>query len=329
MIEMSRDYYIFSNGRIMRRENTIYFEDGVNSRKALPIEDVDKIHLFGEIDLNSKLLNYISQYDILLNFYNYYGFYTGTFFPRKKNVSGFLLVRQAEHYSNLEKRIYIAKSFVDSAVFHILRNLRNYAGTEEFIEIIQSEKNNIYNAGKIDELMGVEGRIRKTYYDAFNHILKNDFFIEKRQKMPPTDPVNALISFGNSLMYTTVLGEIYKTQLEPTISYLHEPSTKRFSLSLDLAEIFKPLIVDPVIFRLVNNRMITKDDFDEEEGVCFLSEQGKKKFIKEFEEKLGTTITHRKLRRKVSYKTFIRLECYKLIKHLVDDEFYKPLKAWW
>ncbi|AOT70861.1 type I-B CRISPR-associated endonuclease Cas1b [Geosporobacter ferrireducens] len=326
---MSRDYYIFSNGRIMRKDNTIYFEDAIGARRALPVEDVDKIHFFGETDLNSKLLNYVSKYGILLNFYNYHGFYTGTFYSRKKNVSGFLLVKQAEHYSNLSKRLYLAKSFIDSAVFHILRNLRNYAGTEEFIEKIETERNNIYKSSQIDELMGTEGRIRKIYYEAFNKVLKNGFCLEKRQKRPPTDPVNALISFGNSMIYTTVLGEIYKTQLEPTISYLHQPSTKRFSLSLDLAEIFKPLIIDPIIFRLANNRMITEDDFDEEEEVCFLNEQGKKKFLKEFEAKLETTITHRKLGRKVSYKTFIRLECYKLIKHLVDDEIYKPLKAWW
>lgn len=326
---MSRDYYIFSNGRIKRKENTIYFEDDMRARRALPVEDVEKIHLFGEIDLNSKLLNYISRYGILLNFYNYYGFYTGTFYSRKKNVSGFLLVKQAEHYSHLEKRLYLAKSFIDSAVFHILRNLRNYAGTEAFIEKINNEKEKIYSSRHIDELMGAEGRIRKIYYDAYNIILRNGFHIERRQKRPPTDPVNALISFGNSMMYTTVLGEIYKTQIEPTISYLHQPSTKRFSLSLDLAEIFKPLIIDPVIFRLINNRMITEDEFEEEEGICFLNEFGKKKFLKEFEAKLATTIKHRKLGRKVSYKMFIRLECYKLIKHFVDDEVYKPLKAWW
>ncbi|MDL0298323.1 CRISPR-associated endonuclease Cas1, partial [Clostridioides difficile] len=75
---------------------------------------------------------------------------------------------------------------------------------------------------------------------------------------PPKDPVNALMSFGNSIMYTNVLSEIYKTQLDPTISFLHEPSTKRFSLSLDIAEIFKPIIIDTIIFSLINNKRINK-----------------------------------------------------------------------
>ena len=177
--------------------------------------------------------------------------------------------------------------------------------------------------------MGAEGRARKKYYESYNAFLKNDFHFNKREKKPPNDPINALISFGNSMMYTTVLGEIYKTQLDPTISYLHEPSTKRFSLSLDLAEIFKPLIVDSVIFNMINKGMIKKSDFDIDEGICYLNENGRKKFIKEYENKLSTTVRHRTLNRNVSYRGLIRLECYKLIKMLLGDEDYKPLKAWW
>jgi len=326
---MNKDYYIFSNGRLRRKENTVYFEDTEGNLKLIPIETVEKIHVFGEVDLNNKFLSFIATHGAIINFYNYYGYYVGSFYPKKKNVSGFLLVKQADNYSNFEKRLYLAKCFVESAAYHIVRNLKEYQNTDEEIERINLERENIKKVKDIDELMGCEGRIRKIYYSAFNKILKNDFGFESREKRPPNDPVNALISFGNMQMYTTVLGEIYKTQLDPTISYLHEPSTKRFSLSLDIAEIFKPLIVDPVIFRLVNNRIITKDDFDYEDDFCFLNDNGKKKFIKEYEEKLHTTIKHRKLNRSVSYKGFILLECYKLIKHLLGDEIYKPLKAWW
>ncbi|WZL74336.1 type I-B CRISPR-associated endonuclease Cas1b [Clostridiaceae bacterium 35-E11] len=327
---MGRDYYIFSNGRLKRKDNTIYFVGCEGTKRSLPVEQIDRLHLYGEIDLNSKLLNYLSKYGLLLNFYNYYGFYSGTYYPRKKNVSGFLLVKQAQYYSDHTKRMYMAKCFVDSAAFHILRNLRRYKeATQDFIDTIEIERKNINKAQKIDELMGVEGRIRNIYYQAFNKILKNDFKILKREKRPPTDPVNALISFGNSLMYTTVLGEIYQTQLDATISYLHEPSTKRFSLCLDISEIFKPLIIDAVIFSMLNNRMIRQDDFNIEEGICFLNEEGRKKFIKEYEKKLSTTIKHRKLNRKVSYKGLIKLECYKMIKYFIDDEVYIPLRAWW
>lgn len=327
---MGRDYYIFSNGRIMRKENTLYFQDSENNKKGIPIEDIEKIHLFGEVDLNTKFLNYISKYNILISIYNYYGFYSGTYYSRKKNVSGVLLVKQSQIYLDEEKRLYMAKSFIDSAFHHILRQLRRHKDkTEEYMKYIEFERENMKNSTSIQEVMGAEGRARRKYYESYNSFLKEEFRFIKREKRPPTDPINALISFGNSMMYTTVLGEIYKTQLDPTISFLHEPSTKRFSLSLDIAEIFKPLIVDSIIFSMINKKIINKKDFDNKEGICYLNEDGKKKFIREYENKLSTTIRHRGLNRNVTYKSLIKLECYKIIKYLVEEEKYKPLKAWW
>nr|WP_022855931.1 type I-B CRISPR-associated endonuclease Cas1b [Thermodesulfobacterium thermophilum] len=324
-----RNYYIFSNGRLRRKDNTIYIENEQGDKKAIPIEDVDTIHVFGEVDLNTKLLNFLCQHGKTVHFYNYYGFYSGSLMPRDRNVSGHLLVKQVEHYLDQERRFYLAFSFVEGAIFHMLRNLREYKNTEGFQEKIKKELTNAVEAKNISELMGCEGRARDVYYEAFNTILKSDFSMEKREKRPPTNPVNALISFANSMIYTTVLNEIYHTQLNPTISYLHEPGHRRYSLSLDIAEIFKPLIADPIIFKLINNNMLRLDDFEEDVNYCYLNDSGRKKFIKEFDQKLTTTIKHRKMKRKVSYRSLIRIECYKLIKHLIGDEVYKPFKAWW
>jgi CRISPR-associated protein Cas1 len=249
--------------------------------------------------------------------------------PRDRNVSGELTVRQVEHYLDPELRFFMAFSFVEGAMFHMLRNLREYKDTLEFQEKIKEEIANASESKTINELMGCEGRARDAYYQAFNVIMKNGFSLEKREKRPPSNPVNALISFANSMIYSTVLSEIYHTQLNPTISYLHEPRERRYSLCLDIAEIFKPLIADPIIFKLVNNNMISIDDFEEDVGCCYMNESGRKKFLKEFDQKLTTTIKHRKLNRNVSYRTIIRLECYKLIKHLIGDDIYTPFKAWW
>lgn len=326
---MGRPYYIFSNGRIKRKENTVYIENENGDKKAIPVEDVDTIHLFGEIDLNTKLLNFLSQQNKTVHVYNYYGFYAGSFMPRDGNVSGELTVRQVEYYLDNKKRFFIALSFVQGAMFHMLRNLRGYQGTEEFQNSINQELKNAGETRTINELMGCEGRARDAYYQSFNVILKNDFSIEKREKRPPTNPVNALISFGNSMIYSTVLSELYHTQLNPTISYLHEPRERRYSLSLDIAEIFKPLIADSIIFKLINNNMIKLEDFEENVNYCYMNEPGRKKFLAEFDQKLSTTIKHRRMKRNVSYRTLIRLECYKLIKHFLGDEVYAPFKAWW
>ncbi len=327
---MNRDFFVLTNGRLKRKENTLYIEKPDGDKVSLQIENLENIHLYGEVDFNTKCIDYIAQNGVLVHFYNYYGFYNGSFYPRKKNVSGFLVVKQALKYNNYEERLYLAKCFVMSATFHILKNLRYYdVNKESYIDKIQEEEEKISLCNTIEEVMGCEGRIHKYYYDSFNGFLKEGFEFYKRERRPPTDPINALISFSNSLIYTTVLSEIYKTSLDTTISFLHEPSTKRFSLSLDIAEIFKPLVGDAVIFKLINKKIIDINDFDFYEGVCNLNEIGRKKFIRELNEKLETTIKHRVLNRQVSYRGFIRLECYKLIKHCIDEEKYKPLKAWW
>lgn len=329
LFNMARSYYVFTNGRIKRKENTVYIENETGDKKAIPIEDIDTIHLYGELDLNTKLVNFICQQGKTVHFYNYYGFYAGSLIPRERNISGDLVVKQVEHYLDPQKRFYIAYSFVEAALFHILRNLREYKDTDEYQHKIKNELSKAAESKSISELMGCEGRAREVYYQAFNVILKEGFSIDKREKRPPTNPVNALISFANSMIYTTVLSEIYHTQLNPTISYLHEPRERRYSLCLDIAEIFKPLIADPIIFKLINNRIIKIEDFEEDVNYCYMNDTGRKKFIKELDQKLSTTIKHRKLKRNVSYKTLIRLECYKIIKHLIGDETYTPFKAWW
>ena len=330
---MVKDYFIFSPGRMQRRHNTFYFVNEEGDKKSLPIYQIDNIYVFGTLDMNTDFLRLLNQHNVSMHIFNYYGFYSGSFVPRKTKVSGFSKVQQAAHFLNEEKRLFLARQFTDSAAFHMLRNLRRYKNNKEVekqMDIIIHYKQQLPKSRSIEEIMGLEGLMRQNYYKAFNFFLSKDFAFDERTKRPPRDPLNALISFGNSLCYTKVLSEIYKTYLDPTISFLHEPSTRRFSLSLDIAEIFKPLLVDPVIFTLINKNILkVKTDFDYIDEMVILNEQGKKKFLQEWMNKLQTTVKHRKLKRKVSYQYFIRLECYKLIKHFIGDTKYKPLKAWW
>lgn len=109
--------------------------------------------------------------------------------------------------------------------------------------------------------MGIEGNIRKLYYDAFDVIL-DDYKMGARTKQPPQNEVNALISFGNMMCYTETLRAIHQTQLNPTISFLHTPGERRYSLCLDISEIFKPIIVDRVIFKVLNKHALGAQHFD-------------------------------------------------------------------
>ena len=174
--------------------------------------------------------------------------------------------------------------------------------------------------------MGIEGNCRQVYYRSFENII-DGFEMNNRSKQPPSNEVNALISFGNMMCYTLVLDQIYHTQLNPTISFLHEPGTRRYSLALDLAEIFKPILIDRTIFRVLNKREIKAQHFERKMKACFLKDSGRKIFIKIFEERLRETIQHPNLGRKVSYKHLVKLECYKIAKYVLKMEpIYTPYK---
>jgi len=334
---VKKTYYLFNPGRLSRKDNTIRFdpidEQGIEGPpRYLPVENIEEFYTFGSLEASSSLYNFLGKNQISVHFFDYYENYTGSFMPREYLLSGKMIVSQVEHYTRLSKRMEIATKLIDGAAYNMLKNLKYYHNRgkdlTETIAGIESLVKGIYQCEKTDELMGLEGNIRQYYYDAFNLII-NDFEMGNRTKQPPQNEVNALISFGNMMCYSQCLRAIHQTQLNPTISYLHSPGERRFSLALDLAEIFKPLLVDRVIFKVLNKREIQQKDFESKLNRVILNEKGKKAFIAAFEERLNETIQHRTLKRNVSYKHLIKLECYKLSKHILGIETYKPFKAWW
>ena len=334
---MKKSYYLFNPGRMSRKDNTLKFtpvdEDGNEGQaKYIPVEGVDHFYCFGALDANSALYNFLGKQEISVHFFDYYEHYTGSFFPKEYLLSGRVIIQQAQHYSNKKKRAALARKFVHGAAFNMVKNLRYYANrgkdTSFQIERIEQLAASLEGYDEVEALMGVEGNIRMCYYEAFDFII-NDFEMGNRCKQPPSNEVNALISFMNMMCYTLCLDMIYHTQLNPTISYLHQPGERRFSLALDLAEVFKPILVDRALFALLNKKMISSNDFDKNLNSCLLKGNGKKTVVKAWEERLNETIRHRSLGRNVSYKHLVKLECYKLVKHILDIEDYKPFKAWW
>lgn len=334
---MKKTYYLFNPGRLQRQDNTLKFTpydaDGKEEKpRFLPVENVSELYCFGALDANSAMYNFLGQEQIPVHFFDYYENYTGSFMPRETLISGKMLIAQVKFEQNRKKRIDIAQRILDGASFNILKNLRYYNSRgkdlEPIIEIIENLASKITGTKAIDELMGIEGNIRKYYYEAFELII-NDFSMGGRSYRPPRNEVNALISFGNMMCYSQCLRAIHQTQLNPTISFLHEPGERRFSLSLDLAEVFKPLLVDRVIFKVLNKKMIQPEHFEANLNRVILKGNGRKIFVQAFEDRLIETIAHRTLNRSVSYKHLIKLECYKIQKHLLEIEEYKPFKMWW
>ena len=330
---MKQSYYLYKSGRIQRKDNTIEIAYKDNTRRSIPIERISDIYVMTEFDFNTSLINYLSQFGINVHFFNYYGFYTGTYYPKESIVSGKLLIKQVENYINKEKRLKIAKEFIEAASYNIYRNLTYYNNRgkdlKEHMKEIEFLRTQISLCKDVQELMGIEGNIRKVYYDTWNIIINQDIEFEKRIKNPPDNAINSLISYVNTIIYTRVLSEIYKTQLNPTISYLHEPSERRFSICLDIAEIFKPIIGDRLIFSMLNKNQITEKDFEKNLNFLYIKEEARKSITKEIDARLQTTIKHKTLGREVSYEYLIRLEIYKLIKHLIEDTPYEGFKMWW
>ncbi|NPA80253.1 MAG: type I-B CRISPR-associated endonuclease Cas1 [Thermotogae bacterium] len=320
---MKRVLYIFQSGWLRRKDNTLVLEDGEGNRRSIPVEAVSDINVFGEITLNTKLLNFLSHHHITLHFFNYYGYYTGSFYPREYYNSGLITLLQAQHYLEPQKRLYLAKAFVMGGILNMAKNLNRYDLKEEadiFVESLASLKDMEDTA----QLMAYEGNMRERYYSKWNEILKSDVFtFVRRTRRPPDNPINALISFGNSLLYVSALSAIYRTHLDPRIGYLHETNRRSFTLNLDLAEVFKPIIVDRVIFRLVNRRQITEEHFSIDANMAYMTEEGMKIFIQEYESKLRDTIYYRNIG-KVSYRRLLRIECYKLYKHFLGEVPYSP-----
>ncbi len=334
---MKKTYYLFNPGRLSRKDNTLKFtpvdEDGNEQPpKYLPVEGVDELYVFGALDANSALYNFLGKSDISVHFFDYYENYSGSFMPKDFLLSGRMLLAQTGNYTDKKKRQAIARKFIDGASFNMIKNLKYYNSRgkdlEPIIDIMGGYRSKIEETKEVDELMGIEGNIRNMYYEAFNLII-NDFEMGNRTKQPPQNEVNALISFGNMMCYSQCLRAIHQTQLNPTISYLHTPGERRYSLALDVAEIFKPLLVDRVIFKVLNKKELQEKHFDKKLNKCLLNDAGKKIFVQSFEERLSETIQHRSLKRSVSYKHLIKLECYKLSKHLLAIEEYKPFKMWW
>lgn len=325
---MGTTKYISSMGELTRKDNSLCFrKNGKNV--YIPIENTKEIYCLNEVSINTKLLDFLSQNHVVVHFFNYYGGYSGTFYPKDQYMSGRLLVKQAEKY--LTDRVEVAKAIVKGIGINLYEVLYHYykhdkKEVKETTDWIKKDFMDRVEASEdVKVLMALEGEVWMRFYQAFQYFLPEDFVMDKRVRRPPDNPMNAMISFRNTLLYGKTISTIYRTHLDQRISYLHEPSEGRFSLSLDLCEVFKPVIVYRTIFDLVNNRRIqVAKHFDKKMNYCLLNEEGRNIFIEAMEGRLETVYQHPKLKRKITYRTAMKLDCYKLIKYILEGKEFVP-----
>jgi len=366
---MQKQLYIFSDSIIRRKDNTILCETisgeakdeeestyletgGVNGeldrgeyfldervivptgdKKYIPVENIESIYSFGSLRFNTRFLYFLSRNRIPLHIFNYNGRYAGSFNPAERNINGSLLLQQAESYKQPLKRLYIAKQIIGGAVGNTLANLKYHqnrgADLTDEIEYINELFNEFEKIDSVGELMGYEGVIKKTYYESWKKIFRYPVSFNHRVKHPPNNLINSLISYGNAILYSICLDQIYQTRLYPEIGFIHEPGDGKHALVYDLSEVFKPLITDRVIFKVINKMMITEDDFISRNGTGWIKKSAKRIFVQEFEAKLLQKINLIEEQRNMSYRRLIKEECYKLLKHIIGEEEYKPYISKW
>lgn len=322
--------YIFSKGELYREDDSIIFRiEETNQKVNIPIQKVKEIYCFNDLTITTKLISLVGKSNIIIHFFDYYGNYVGTFYPKETYLSGRLLIEQVHLFE--EHRIDIAKSIVLGISKNIYEVLYHYyihskLKDKSYLLFLKNDVPTLLNkVSNIKQVLEVEGHIWRDFYKTFEDFLPSGFVLNKRVRRPPDNPMNALISFGNSILYAKTISEIYQTHLNQSISFLHEPSEGRFSLSLDLCEVFKPIIVFKTIFYCVNNKKLQVDKhFRKDLNYCVLNDEGKKIFLEELNNRLNETFEHPILHRKVSYMQCIKIDCYKLIKTIMENKEFIP-----
>jgi group II intron reverse transcriptase/maturase len=329
----SGEYHLIADGILTQKDYNLLFENP-DKKMYIPQECTECLNLYSNITFSTGFFMFAAHNSLLLNFFDKNGEYQGAFIPYKLSAASSLSIQQALVYADEEKRLWLAKQFALAAAHNIRENLKYYArhskserlrrSIDEITAMMQDEK----SARSAPDLMLTEGRVRETYYACFNDILPyDDFPFTKRTRRPPKDPLNSLISFGNTVMYNRIAKEIYKSRLDIRIGFLHSGRRRYESLNLDVAEIFRPVIVEKVIFGLINKHMLgEKLHFDyQDNGAVFLNSEGKKIFLGEFEDKMAQRMKT-KDGGTSSYAELIQKEIGKLTRYFDKGEPYKAYK---
>lgn len=326
----NRTHIITSNKLIKRQQGNLdlYSLDAnsqpiAGDRSYIPIKSIDELYILKKCIIDTETLAFLADNNILVHFHSRNTRHIGSFYPNSRsgvNKSGHVLLQQLRAFDDSKHRLYIAKQLTYGHIGNMVYNLKKYKIENTLLSLI----NKVKKSETIQELMGIEGAAKKTYYSYWNQIIKDkkSFKFTVRSKRPPADKINVLISYLNSRVYNICLSEIYKTELDPRISFLHEPNYRSISLHLDIAEIFKPLLADNIIFTLLNKKMLRSEHFKKKSGLWVLEKEGIKIIELQIIKKLSEI--HFINDMKLNYRFTILKEVNKIKKSVVEYAEYDP-----
>lgn len=315
--------FIAREAKLKRQDNTLFIH--ANGRKtAFPIEKLRHLVLLGEAAFNSRLLELCGSHGVRVSVFDYYGYYRGSFEPSEQNPSGQVKLKQAALILDVTQRMAVARELVRGTAHNMRALLAYYAyrDTKTLATVLQEMDKltaKIAKTESTEQLMGIEGNLHQIYFAAWAQIDERLDFTP-RVRRPPNNPINCLISFINQMVYTVARHETRKTHLEESFAFLHSPGQGRSSLSLDLAEPFKPILSHALIFRIVRKGMMADNWFEQQEGVCLLTETGRRHIAEQFSVRLEETYQDH------TYREWLYREALNIERHLLGVAEYTSFK---
>jgi CRISPR-associated protein Cas1 len=322
-------------------------EKGTEKRKVrVPLIKVDQVVVMGDSTISTPALLALLEQKADVCFCSFYGNFQGRLAPGFSKNS-LLRIEQHRAHDDAGRSLALARSFVQGKLANqrtLLLRANRKRQDEAVARAADSLKGVLDQVGAVEpdggpldpsvpqagsalgSLLGLEGAGSSFYFGVFGRLLNQDLGFRRRAKRPPTDPVNALLSYGYVLLMNKVASAIQLVGMDPFVGYLHSSQYGKPALALDLMEELRPVIVDSVVLTVVNNRILKEGDFEEQMDAYRLSESGRRAFLAKFEERLNTEIRHPTFGYKATYKKCLELQVRLLAKSLTGEiPAYPPL----
>jgi len=298
----------------------------------LPMIKVSQVVVMGRVTVTPHTVAALMERAVHLTYLTEHGRYIGRIEPAFSKNS---LLRRAQYASSFDEHhtLTLARGFVLGKLANLrvtlLRAARNSDGlnVDNAIEAIRGAEQRAERANNLDVLRGHEGEGSAAYFGVFGRLIKAEgFFFTRRVRRPPTDPVNALLSFGYALLANDIHAGVNVLGFDPYCGYLHADRYGRPSLALDLMEEFRPLVVDATVLSCLNKRVLQPEDFATGLGnVCSLTPDARKKFLLQYEERKQTEIQHPIFEYRATYQRCFELQARILAKCIQGElERYEP-----
>jgi CRISPR-associated protein Cas1 len=296
-------------------------ENGGWQKRSLSAQTIEQVVLMGNPQVTGDAFVYALELGMPIHYLSSFGKHLGSALPGQSRNGQLRLAQYALH-QNEPQRLELVKAIVTAKIHNQHTVLYRHKIRDN---PLKQRKSLVKEQQTLNEVRGVEGLAAREYFACWQEMLGDRWQFPNRNRRPPTDPVNSLLSFAYGLLRLQVTTAVHLAGLDPYIGYLHEVTRGQPALVLDLMEEFRPLIADNIVLTAFNNRELQPEDFTESLGAYRLADGGRKTFLQAFERKMNDEFKHPVFDYKCTYRRAIELQARLLARHLQEGVPYKPL----